>query len=58
MSWLYWDPFKEAVLKFDLNYIIHVEWCRYLKDNELLDKTLESLYEVNFEEKVNEIEQI
>ena len=52
------DPFKEDALKFDLNYIIHVEWCKNLKDNELLDKTLKNLYEVNFEEKLNAIEQI
>ena len=52
------NPFKEDILKFDLNYIIHVEWCKNLKDNELLDKTLKNLYEINFEEKLNEIEKI
>ena len=52
------NPFKDDILKFDLNYIIHVEWCKNLKDNELLDKTLKNLYEIQFEEKLNEIEKI
>ena len=52
------DPNKEEALKFDLNYIIHVEFCKNLYNNELLKNNLSNIYEIKLEDVLDENDQV
>ena len=44
---------NDCPLELELNNIIHVEWCKNLKDNELMEKNLKNLYDIKIEEEDN-----
>ena len=52
------DPNKKEYLKLDLDNIIHVEFCKYLYDNELLKNNLNKISHINLEEFLDENDQI
>ncbi len=51
------NPNNEEPLKFDLNYIIHVEFCKNLY-NELLKNNLSNIYEIKLEDVLDENDQV
>ena len=52
------NPNIENSLKFNLNYIIHVEFCKSLYDNELIKNNINNITEIKLEDYLDENDQV